>query len=62
MTLEERERHIAAARESHPIQLNAPVKPRLSYVLSEQAAPVTKPEKEGSADRHDEGPPSSLTE
>ena len=34
MSLEERERHIAAARDAHPIQLSKPVKPRLSYVLS----------------------------
>jgi ribosomal protein S27E len=37
MTLEERERQIAAAREAHPIQLNPPVKPRLSYILSGEA-------------------------
>jgi len=37
MTLEERERQIAEAREAHPIQINTPVKPRLSYVLSGEA-------------------------
>jgi len=62
MSLEERERQIAAAREAHPIQLNTPVKPRLNYVLSEQAAPVTKRDSEQSEDRHDADPPSSLTE
>jgi hypothetical protein len=42
MSLQERERQIAAAREAHPIQLNQPIKPRLDYVLSDQAAPVQK--------------------
>jgi hypothetical protein len=64
MSLEERERHIAAAREAHPIQLNTPVKPRLNYVLSEQAAPVTKPHSDGdkSSDGHKDGPPTSFPE
>ncbi len=37
MTLEERERQIAKAREEHPIQINTAVKPRLDYVLSGEA-------------------------
>jgi hypothetical protein len=37
MTMEERERQIAKAREAHPIQISAPVKPRLSYILSGEA-------------------------
>jgi hypothetical protein len=44
MSLEERERQIAAAREAHPIQLNQPVKPRLDYILSDEASPVQKDE------------------
>ncbi|SRR6266581_448525 len=46
MSLEERERQIAAAREAHPIQLNSPIKPRLDYVLSGEApAPQKAPQK-----------------
>ena len=44
MTLEERERQIAVAREAHPIQVSTPVKPRLSYILSGGEAPA--PQKE----------------
>jgi hypothetical protein len=51
MTIEERERHIAMAREAHPVQINSPVKPRLSYVLSGEA-PV--PHKEA-PDKTDDG-------
>jgi hypothetical protein len=37
LSIEERERQIAAAREAHPVQANTPLKPRLDFVLSEQA-------------------------
>lgn len=48
MTIEERERQIAAAREAHPIEVNRSMKPRLEYILSEKAAPVKeKPKEEG---------------
>jgi hypothetical protein len=47
MTLEERERHIAAVREAHPVQVNTQMKPRLSYVLSgEKPPPPEKPAEE----------------
>jgi hypothetical protein len=66
MSLDERERQIAAAREAHPIQLNTPVKPRLSYVLSDQAAPVNKPHADGDQQEVPEkqvpNPPSSFSE
>jgi hypothetical protein len=65
MSVQEREQHIAAAREAHPIQLHAPVKPRLSYVLSEQAAPVTKPpdgEQQAGSGEQPPNPPNSFSE
>ncbi|HSU56479.1 MAG TPA: hypothetical protein VLT36_20640 [Candidatus Dormibacteraeota bacterium] len=37
MSLEEREKQIAAAREAHPIRANPVVKPRLEYILSGKA-------------------------
>jgi lysine biosynthesis protein LysW len=37
MSLEEREKQIARAREAHPIQVNANPKPRLEYVLAGKA-------------------------
>lgn len=52
MTVEERERHIAAMREAHPIQLSAPVKPRLSYVLSGKSPAEEKQEKDRQPDPH----------
>src|ERR1043166_7625823 len=39
MSLEERERQIAAAREAHPIQVNSNAKPRLESVLEGKALP-----------------------
>jgi predicted nucleic acid-binding Zn ribbon protein len=42
MSMEERERQIAAAREAHPIEVNRSMKPRLDYILSDKAAPVKK--------------------
>jgi hypothetical protein len=62
MSLPEREQQIAAAREAHPIQLNTPVKPRLNYILSEKAAPVTKPENERPSDKNEGGNPNSFPE
>ena len=41
MSLEERERQIAAAREAHPVQAYSSMKPRLEYVLSGKAPPAT---------------------
>jgi hypothetical protein len=43
---DEREKQIAAAREAHPVQSYAPMKPRLSYVLSGEA-PKEKPQAPG---------------
>ncbi len=37
MSVEERERQIARAREAHPVQLYPAMKPRLDYVLSGEA-------------------------
>jgi hypothetical protein len=34
MSAEEKERYIAHARETHPVQLHSNMKPRLDYVLS----------------------------
>jgi hypothetical protein len=64
MSVQEREQQIAAAREAHPVQLHSPVKPRLSYVLSEQAAPVTKPdgEQQEAPEKQPPVPPNSFTE
>jgi hypothetical protein len=41
MSLEEREKQIARAREAHPIQVNTNPKPRLEYVLEGKAPPPT---------------------
>jgi hypothetical protein len=41
MSLEERERQIARAREAHPIQVNTNAKPRLEYVLEGKPPPST---------------------
>jgi len=63
MSLEERERRTAAAREAHPIQLNAPVKPRLGYVLSGQApVPERKADSGPHPDQHGSAPPNAFTE
>jgi len=42
MSIEERERQIAAARQAHPVQLNPSMKPRLEYVLEGKAPPPQK--------------------
>jgi hypothetical protein len=42
LSLEEREKQIAAARQAHPISLNPPMKPRLEYVLSDKTPPLAK--------------------
>jgi len=34
MSADQKERYVAHARETHPVQLHAPMKPRLDYVLS----------------------------
>lgn len=39
MSIEERERQIAAARQAHPVQLNPSMKPRLEYILQGKAPP-----------------------
>ena len=45
MSVEERERHIAQARESHPVSLYPAMKPRLDYVLNGKApSEKAKPE------------------
>jgi hypothetical protein len=44
MSIEERERQIAAARQAHPVQLNPSMKPRLEYILEGKAPPPQKPE------------------
>jgi hypothetical protein len=62
MSLQEREQQIASAREAHPIQLNKAVKPRLDYILSEKAAPVTKPDGERSEEKHPGPNPTSFPE
>jgi hypothetical protein len=49
---DERERQIAAAREAHPVQVNTPVKPRLSYVLSGKSPNEDQHEKPPEQDQH----------
>jgi hypothetical protein len=62
MSLEERERQIAAAREAHPVQLHSTMKPRLEYILSDKAAPVTgKPKEEQKGGQKGKGDDSSKT-
>lgn len=63
MSIEERERQIAAAREAHPVHLNPPIKPRLDYILSDEARSTKK--EPGGEPKHDTdpcSPPNSFTE
>jgi len=46
MSMEERERQIAAAREAHPVEVNRGMKPRLDFILSDKAAPVKEKPKD----------------
>jgi len=39
MSLEEREKQIAAAREAHPVSLYPPIKPRMDFVRTGEAPP-----------------------
>ena len=57
MSFEERERHIAAAREARPVGLYAAMKPRLDKVLSSDLAPVTSADGDGAGEKHVKRPP-----
>ena len=59
MSLEERERQIARAREAHPIQVNSNSKPRLDYVLAGKAPPPVTNDDEQGEKPHEEEPSSS---
>src|SRR5205823_3954230 len=62
MSIEECERQIATAREAHPIQLNPPIKPRLDYILSDEARAMKK-EPHGEPKKDDESAsPNTFTE
>jgi len=63
MSIEERERQIATAREAHPIQLNPPIKPRLDYILSDEARPTKKaPDGDAKKNTDETAPPNTFTE
>src|SRR3954470_186184 len=47
MSIEERERQIARAREARPIQVNTNAKPRMDYVLAGKAPPPATKDEEG---------------
>jgi len=51
LTVEEREKQIAAARQAHPVSLNTPMKPRLEYVLTDKTPPLVKEGKDAEARR-----------
>jgi hypothetical protein len=55
MTFEERERHIAAAREARPVSLYGSMKPRMDKVLSGDLAPVKSAEP--AVEKHMRRPP-----
>jgi hypothetical protein len=64
MSIEERERQIAAAREAHPIQLYPSMKPRLEYVLEGKAPPAAgkKPDPQQKRDPEQSQDSTTVTE